>query len=146
MFRARSQGPHRPAHGRRGGEAGPRTEGGGALPHLLPVPDQPAHEDRLQQRDRAAPGGSGHGRSILVPPACPLSPPAEWLICAPPPLLSSQISSTLSWSLYELSRHQAVQASLREEVLGVLGGRRVPTAADVAQMPLLKATIKEVLR
>lgn len=39
-----------------------------------------------------------------------------------------------------------MQASLREEVLSVLGGRRVPTAADVAQMPLLKATIKEVLR
>ncbi|CAG11755.1 unnamed protein product [Tetraodon nigroviridis] len=56
------------------------------------------------------------------------------------------ISSTLSWSLYELSRHRAVQASLREEVLSVLGGRRVPTAADVAQMPLLKATVKEVLR
>lgn len=52
----------------------------------------------------------------------------------------------MSWSLYELSRHQAVQASLREEVLSVLGGRKVPTAADVAQMPLLKATIKEVLR
>lgn len=39
-----------------------------------------------------------------------------------------------------------MQVSLREEVLSVLGGRRVPTAADVAQMPLLKATIKEVLR
>lgn len=39
-----------------------------------------------------------------------------------------------------------MQASLREEVLSVLGGQRVPTAADVARMPLLKATIKEVLR
>lgn len=59
----------------------------------------------------------------------------------------SQISSTMSWSLYELSRHPEVQASLRAEVLGVLGGdRRVPTAADVSRMPLLKATVKEVLR
>lgn len=52
----------------------------------------------------------------------------------------------MSWSLYELSRHPDVQASLREEVLTVLGGRRVPEASDVARMPLLKATIKEVLR
>lgn len=56
------------------------------------------------------------------------------------------ISSTMSWSLYELSRHPEVQASLREEVLSVLGGRRVPEATDVARMPLLKATVKEVLR
>lgn len=67
MFCAHSEGPHRPAYGSRGGEARPRAEGGGALPHLLPITDQTAHEDRLQQRDRAAPGGSGHGRSILLP-------------------------------------------------------------------------------
>lgn len=52
----------------------------------------------------------------------------------------------MSWSLYELSRHPEVQAALRAEVLGVLGDRRVPTAADVSRMPLLKATVKEVLR
>uniref|UniRef100_A0A3B4B640 Uncharacterized protein n=1 Tax=Periophthalmus magnuspinnatus TaxID=409849 RepID=A0A3B4B640_9GOBI len=56
------------------------------------------------------------------------------------------ISSTLSWSLYELSRHPEVQSRLRGEVLKVLGDRRIPNAADVAQMPLLKATVKEVLR
>uniref|UniRef100_A0A4W6F0A4 Cytochrome P450, family 27, subfamily B, polypeptide 1 n=1 Tax=Lates calcarifer TaxID=8187 RepID=A0A4W6F0A4_LATCA len=56
------------------------------------------------------------------------------------------ISSTMSWSLYELSRHPEVQASLRDEVLTVLEGRRIPEAADVARMPLLKATVKEVLR
>lgn len=52
----------------------------------------------------------------------------------------------MSWSLYELSRHPEVQASLRDEVLSVLEGRRVAEAKDVAQMPLLKATVKEVLR
>uniref|UniRef100_A0AAZ3NSL8 25-hydroxyvitamin D-1 alpha hydroxylase, mitochondrial n=1 Tax=Oncorhynchus tshawytscha TaxID=74940 RepID=A0AAZ3NSL8_ONCTS len=56
------------------------------------------------------------------------------------------ISSTMSWSLYELSRHPEVQASLREEVLAVMGGRRVPGAVDVARMPLMKAVVKEVLR
>ncbi|CAB1353865.1 unnamed protein product [Coregonus sp. 'balchen'] len=56
------------------------------------------------------------------------------------------ISSTMSWSLYELSRHPEVQASLREEILAVMGGRRVPGAADVARMPLMKAVVKEVLR
>uniref|UniRef100_A0A8C9WTU2 Cytochrome P450, family 27, subfamily B, polypeptide 1 n=1 Tax=Sander lucioperca TaxID=283035 RepID=A0A8C9WTU2_SANLU len=56
------------------------------------------------------------------------------------------ISSTMSWSLYELSRHPKVQALLRDEVLRVLEGRSIPEAADVARMPLLKATVKEVLR
>uniref|UniRef100_A0A8C5FBL2 25-hydroxyvitamin D-1 alpha hydroxylase, mitochondrial n=1 Tax=Gadus morhua TaxID=8049 RepID=A0A8C5FBL2_GADMO len=56
------------------------------------------------------------------------------------------ISSTLSWSLYELSRHPELQASLREEVLSVLGDRKIPEAADVARMPLLKATVKEAHR
>ncbi|XP_061731440.1 25-hydroxyvitamin D-1 alpha hydroxylase, mitochondrial [Nerophis ophidion] len=56
------------------------------------------------------------------------------------------ISSTLSWSLYELSRHPEIQASLRQEILAVLDGKTIPEAADVARMPLLKATIKEVLR
>ncbi|TKS71513.1 25-hydroxyvitamin D-1 alpha hydroxylase, mitochondrial [Collichthys lucidus] len=56
------------------------------------------------------------------------------------------ISATMSWSLYELSRHPEVQTSLREEVLSIMDGRSVPEAADVARMPLLKATVKEVLR
>ncbi|KAG8007906.1 Microspherule protein 1 [Nibea albiflora] len=56
------------------------------------------------------------------------------------------ISATMSWSLYELSRHPEVQTSLRQEVLRIMDGRSVPEAADVARMPLLKATVKEVLR
>ncbi|XDV52275.1 hypothetical protein PO909_021026 [Leuciscus waleckii] len=56
------------------------------------------------------------------------------------------ISSTLSWSLYELSRHQEVQKALRDEVLGVMKDRTVPNAGDVATMPLMKAVIKEILR
>uniref|UniRef100_A0AAY5KLJ9 Cytochrome P450, family 27, subfamily B, polypeptide 1 n=1 Tax=Esox lucius TaxID=8010 RepID=A0AAY5KLJ9_ESOLU len=56
------------------------------------------------------------------------------------------ISSAMSWSLYELSRHPEVQDNLREEVLAVMGSRRVPGAADVARMPLMKAVLKEVLR
>lgn len=52
----------------------------------------------------------------------------------------------MSWSLYELSRHPDVQATLRAEVLTVLKGRKIPEAADVAQMPFLKAIVKEVLR
>ncbi|KAG7318746.1 hypothetical protein KOW79_017220 [Hemibagrus wyckioides] len=56
------------------------------------------------------------------------------------------ISSTLSWSLYELSRHPEIQRSLRSEIMEVLGDRRIPTAADVASMPLLKAVIKEITR
>ncbi|XP_070791025.1 25-hydroxyvitamin D-1 alpha hydroxylase, mitochondrial [Pituophis catenifer annectens] len=56
------------------------------------------------------------------------------------------ISSTLSWSLYELSRHSQIQAALHEEITTVMQDGLIPTAADVAQMPLLKAVVKEVLR
>ncbi|XP_053560963.1 25-hydroxyvitamin D-1 alpha hydroxylase, mitochondrial [Bombina bombina] len=56
------------------------------------------------------------------------------------------ISSTLSWSLYELARHPEVQSALHAEIQGVLEGRLIPTASEVAQMPLMKAVVKEVLR
>lgn len=52
----------------------------------------------------------------------------------------------MSWTLYELSRHPEIQDALREEVLTVLEGRRIPDNTDVARMPLMKATVKEVLR
>ncbi|XP_058025774.1 25-hydroxyvitamin D-1 alpha hydroxylase, mitochondrial [Ahaetulla prasina] len=56
------------------------------------------------------------------------------------------ISSTLSWSLYELSRHPQIQAALHKEITTVMQDGLIPTAADVAQMPLLKAVVKEALR
>ncbi|XP_070596832.1 25-hydroxyvitamin D-1 alpha hydroxylase, mitochondrial [Erythrolamprus reginae] len=56
------------------------------------------------------------------------------------------ISSTLSWSLYELSRHPQIQAAVHEEITTVMQDGLIPTAADVAQMPLLKAVVKEVMR
>ncbi|XP_032068271.1 25-hydroxyvitamin D-1 alpha hydroxylase, mitochondrial [Thamnophis elegans] len=56
------------------------------------------------------------------------------------------ISSTLSWSLYELSRHPQIQAAVHEEITTVMQDNLIPSAADVAQMPLLKAVVKEVLR
>ncbi|XP_066473794.1 25-hydroxyvitamin D-1 alpha hydroxylase, mitochondrial [Tiliqua scincoides] len=56
------------------------------------------------------------------------------------------ISSTLSWSLYELSRHPEVQAALHKEISTVMKEKPIPSAADVAQMPLLKAVVKEALR
>ncbi|XP_015676154.1 25-hydroxyvitamin D-1 alpha hydroxylase, mitochondrial [Protobothrops mucrosquamatus] len=56
------------------------------------------------------------------------------------------ISSTLSWSLYELSRHPQIQAAVHEEITTVMQDGLIPTAAEVAQMPLLKAVVKEVLR
>ncbi|KAH0629085.1 hypothetical protein JD844_010896 [Phrynosoma platyrhinos] len=56
------------------------------------------------------------------------------------------ISSTLSWSLYELSRHPEIQSALHKEITAVVKDNPIPTAADVAQMPLLKAVVKEALR
>ncbi|KAL4646211.1 25-hydroxyvitamin D-1 alpha hydroxylase, mitochondrial-like [Arapaima gigas] len=55
-------------------------------------------------------------------------------------------SSTLSWCLYELSRHPEIQTAMRNEVLMVLGGKQIPGAPEVAQMQLMKAVVKEVLR
>ncbi|XP_064354529.1 25-hydroxyvitamin D-1 alpha hydroxylase, mitochondrial isoform X2 [Dromaius novaehollandiae] len=55
------------------------------------------------------------------------------------------ISSTLSWSLYELARHPGVQAELHREVAAALGDGGAP-AARLARMPLLKAVVKETLR
>lgn len=85
-FCARSEGPHRPANGSRGGEGRPRSEGGGAVSNLFPVADQPAHEDRLQQRHRAAPGGGGHGRTAHVPGLSPTSFPSRVAHLPPTPL------------------------------------------------------------
>lgn len=54
-------------------------------------------------------------------------------------------SSTLSWALYLLARHPAVESRLREEVAAVLGGR-APTALDLPRLAYTSAVIAEVLR
>ncbi|XP_063300848.1 25-hydroxyvitamin D-1 alpha hydroxylase, mitochondrial [Pelobates fuscus] len=56
------------------------------------------------------------------------------------------ISSTLSWSLYELARHPDIQAALYSEIKEVSQGQPIPSASEVARMPLMKAVVKEVLR
>lgn len=56
------------------------------------------------------------------------------------------ISSTMSWTLYELSRHPEVQDALYREIQKVLQGNPIPSANEVGRMPLMKAVVKEVLR
>ncbi|XP_030051326.1 25-hydroxyvitamin D-1 alpha hydroxylase, mitochondrial [Microcaecilia unicolor] len=56
------------------------------------------------------------------------------------------ISSTLSWSLYELSRHPCIQTALYHEICEVTQDEPIPSAVHVAKMPLMKAVMKEVLR
>lgn len=62
--------------------------------------------------------------------------------------LSPQVSNTLSWALYELSRHPEVQTALHSEITAALGrGSNAHSSATVlSQLPLLKAVLKEVLR
>nr|XP_048274757.1 25-hydroxyvitamin D-1 alpha hydroxylase, mitochondrial [Myodes glareolus] len=56
------------------------------------------------------------------------------------------VSNTLSWTLYELSRHPEVQSALHCEIKAAVGpGSRAQPQA-LSQLRLLKAVIKEVLR
>lgn len=52
----------------------------------------------------------------------------------------------MSWSLYELARHPDIQAALHREIRETVGDKPIPSAADVAKIPLLKAVVKEILR
>ncbi|XP_021061462.1 25-hydroxyvitamin D-1 alpha hydroxylase, mitochondrial [Mus pahari] len=58
------------------------------------------------------------------------------------------VSNTLSWTLYELSRHPDVQTALHSEITaaGNHGSCAHPHGTALSQLPLLKAVIKEVLR
>ncbi|XP_007948249.1 25-hydroxyvitamin D-1 alpha hydroxylase, mitochondrial [Orycteropus afer afer] len=58
------------------------------------------------------------------------------------------VSNTLSWALYELSRHPEVQTALHSEITAALGPSSCahPPAAALSQLRLLKAVVKEVLR
>ncbi|XP_037023064.2 25-hydroxyvitamin D-1 alpha hydroxylase, mitochondrial isoform X4 [Artibeus jamaicensis] len=58
------------------------------------------------------------------------------------------VSNTLSWALYELSRHPEIQTALHSEITAALGqgSNARPSAAALSQLPLLKAVLKEVLR
>ncbi|XP_011781367.1 PREDICTED: 25-hydroxyvitamin D-1 alpha hydroxylase, mitochondrial [Colobus angolensis palliatus] len=58
------------------------------------------------------------------------------------------VSNTLSWALYELSRHPEVQTALHSEITAALGpgSSAHPPATVLSQLPLLKAVVKEVLR
>lgn len=64
----------------------------------------------------------------------------------PQPLSVPQISSTLSWSLYELARHPGVQAAVHAEITAAVQDGAIPSVSDMARMPLLKAVVKEALR
>lgn len=54
-------------------------------------------------------------------------------------------AATLSWALYELSRHPEAVAALRREILQTVGSD-APTYDQLKNMPYLKAVLNETLR
>ncbi|KAL7942335.1 cytochrome P450 [Trichoderma barbatum] len=55
-------------------------------------------------------------------------------------------ASALSWAMYELSRHPAVVARLREEILATVGTHQLPNYEHLKEMSYLRAVINETLR
>jgi Cytochrome P450 len=55
-------------------------------------------------------------------------------------------ASTLSWTLYELSRTPHAVVKLRQEILSTVGRDRTPTYEHLKNMPYLKAILNEILR
>ncbi|PNP58109.1 hypothetical protein THARTR1_02267 [Trichoderma harzianum] len=55
-------------------------------------------------------------------------------------------ASTLSFVMYELSRHPQVVARLRDEILAAVGTHQLPTYEHLKDMPYLRAVLNETLR
>ncbi|KAL9957728.1 hypothetical protein ACROYT_G034664 [Oculina patagonica] len=55
-------------------------------------------------------------------------------------------SNTMQWMLYMMAKNPDKQEILRQEVLSVLGETTLATPTTIAQMPYLKAWLKETLR
>ncbi|KAJ7340048.1 hypothetical protein OS493_002771 [Desmophyllum pertusum] len=55
-------------------------------------------------------------------------------------------SNTMQWMLYMMAKNPDKQDILRHEVLSVLGDRTLATPTTLAQMPYLKAWVRETLR
>lgn len=55
-------------------------------------------------------------------------------------------ANTLSWLIYELSRHPEVVRKLRDEIFKIVGREREPTYADLKSMRYLQHTMNETLR
>ncbi|XP_078373566.1 cytochrome P450 27C1-like [Oculina patagonica] len=55
-------------------------------------------------------------------------------------------SNTMQWVLYMMAKNPDKQEILRQEVLSVLGDQNQASPATIAQMPYLKAWVRETLR
>ena len=90
-----------------------------------------------------------------------LYPPGEDTLCMAPVLTDEQIvpvladlfgggldtsSITLYWSLAYLMKYPNIQRQLHDELDQVIGRERLPTLQDIPSLPLLQATVYELLR
>ncbi|XP_028991589.1 sterol 26-hydroxylase, mitochondrial [Betta splendens] len=119
-----------------------------AWDHLFKVADALVHRKMAELQSKAQPEQEVEGAYLTHLLLSERMTVAEVLGSITELLLAGvdTTSNTISWALYQLAREPAMQEQLHREVTRVCPGDRVPSGDDVAQMPYLKAVIRETLR